>query len=262
MQTTNVEPTSPSSPQNSSSVLSSSGIDQTQLFKFVGGLAVLAIAGGGIYSAVKSRHVSQAEKANNALYQAKKSVEKDLLAFGATVPEIKTEMEKAPKEVAKIQAVMEKLSTGTIAIDVPVVYSQSFKALQKVAEDFPGTRAAFESLMGIADLYTQAQKPADAAPWYEKAIKSAPGRMDEAMAWIGLGYAYENSKKYKEAVDAFERSILKGDPVVKGDVLLAIARCHELSKDTAKAKSTYDKILTDLPNTEYAKSAEYFKKQL
>jgi TolA-binding protein len=82
------------------------------------------------------------------------------------------------------------------------------------------------------------------------------------MAYQSLGYSLENEGKTSEALSAYDKSAGYAEGSLKGDSLLAVARCHEAMKDSAKARSTYDQILSQLPNTDAAKTAEALKAKL
>ena len=101
-----------------------------------------------------------------------------------------------------------------------------------------------------------------ALPWYEKASDSAPDSFEKALAFSSLGYVHESLGKPTEALQSFQKALNLGEGSLKGDLLMGVARSYEAVHDSANARSTYDKILTELPNTEYAKSAELFKDQL
>jgi len=60
----------------------------------------------------------------------------------------------------------------------------------------------------------------------------------------------------------FAKALELGEGSLKGDLLMAIARCQETLHDSSKARSIYDRILSELPNTEYAKAADINKAQL
>ena len=101
-----------------------------------------------------------------------------------------------------------------------------------------------------------------AQPWYQKAADTAKGKFEKSLSLSALGYSFENLGKHANAIESFQKALDLGENSLKGDLLLALARCYGSIHDVAKARSTYDRVLSDLPNTEYAKNAELYKNQL
>jgi TolA-binding protein len=140
--------------------------------------------------------------------------------------------------------------------DVDAKFPETLKAYKAVVDQYPGTRAAFESLLAIGSLYSNHGEPAKAVDPLKKATESAPGSADRAEAFYSLGYALEGSGKYSDAVQAYQNAMSAGEPVAKADLLLAVARNQDLMGDKAKAGATYDQIIKDYPNSDQAHTAE------
>ena len=116
--------------------------------------------------------------------------------------------------------------------------------------------------MALGQLYAQHGQPEKATPWFQKGLDAASNSFDKAMAQAALGYINEKIGKHSDALALFEKALNQGEATLKGDLLMAIARCHEGLKDGAKARATYDQIIKQLPNTEYAKNAQLYKDML
>ena len=147
-------------------------------------------------------------------------------------------------------------------MDVDTHYPEAVKKLKAVDQDFTKTRPAFEARLKLGNLYFNHGNFEKALPWFQKAVDTAPAKLEKALALSAVGYTYENLGKGNTAIQSFQKAIDLGESSVKGELLIAIARCYEEIHDTAKARSTYDQILSELPNTEYAKNAEVYKSQL
>jgi tetratricopeptide (TPR) repeat protein len=113
--------------------------------------------------------------------------------------------------------------------------------------------------MKLGTLYFDHGDFAKALPWFEKAAQSASGSFERALALSSVAYTQENLGKPSDAVQTYQKALNLGEGGLKGDLLLGMARSYEALQDTAKARSSYDQILKDLPGTEYAKSAELYK---
>ena len=114
----------------------------------------------------------------------------------------------------------------------------------------------------------------------DKQEKNARQILDRAMKlentmpeyWLELGgfltrlYVKGDSaiapEDLKKMNAVFQKALELGEGSLKGDLLMAIARCQETLHDSSKARSIYDRILSELPNTEYAKAADINKAQL
>ena len=147
-------------------------------------------------------------------------------------------------------------------LDVAVQFPETLKKYTGVIENFKGARAAHDATMSLADLYFIHGNPSVAATYYLNATKSASSGLEKALSFSGLGYSLENAGNPKDALSNFEKALNLGEAGIKGDVLLAIARCYEALHDTTHARSTYDQILSQMPDTDAAKTAELRKAKL
>lgn len=145
--------------------------------------------------------------------------------------------------------------------DVAAKMPGSVKAYQAVITQFPGTRAAYDAQMALGHLYLQHGQAAPAEELFGKATQASPRGVERALSFLALGYAQEATGKLKESIDAFTTALNTGEDVAKGDSLMGIARAYEGLHDLANARTTYDKVIAQLPNTEYARNAELYKAQ-
>lgn len=152
---------------------------------------------------------------------------------------------------------------------------QSEVALQAVVEKFSGTLSAHEATLTLAGQYLHNGQLEKAISWYEKATASASGVFEKILAFGALGYAYEDGGKYSDAIKSFEKAMQlnagkkeNGDalgPLLTSDYMLAIARCYEAMHDLAKARSTYDQIVSQFPNSpnlSAVRAAEIYRSKL
>jgi len=223
-------------------------------------IAVLILGGAGIL--VSNRKEAKAEEARNALYLAIQAVQADAkrVAEAEPKPAVDPKTAKAAKQAAPIAASPETIEYKKL--DVDAEFARGVQMLRTVAEKYSDSRTVFEARLQLGDLYYRHGQPAKAVSWYQEAAQGAPGLFPKSLAFSSWGYALESSGKPSEAISVYEKAISIGEASLKGDLLLAIARCHGLLNDSAKARSTYDQILSQLPNTEYARQAEALKAKL
>jgi tetratricopeptide (TPR) repeat protein len=225
----------------------------SQWVKALMGIGVIFIV--GVAFAFWMNHRSaQDDTARGALFLAEKSMETELKALLPPPPVLKKGEKASPAALTPDSITFQKF-------DVDSKLPQSVQKLKDVEQKYSKTRAAMQARLKLGGLYFNHGEYEKALNWYQKTLDSASG-FEKAVALSALGYTYENLNKPTDALQAFQKALNMGEVSLKGDLLLAIARSYEASHDSAKARSTYDQILKDLSNTEYAKSAEAFKAQL
>jgi tetratricopeptide (TPR) repeat protein len=223
-------------------------------------ILLVVLVAAAVYVGIRNKKEAKSQAASNALFHAQKSYETEMKAFAATVAPAP-----APTKGAAAPQTPSPESVQFKKTDVDAKFSQSLKDYKTVAEQYPGTRAAYEALLAIGSLYQNHGEPAKAVPFLQQASEQAPGATDKAQAFSSLGYALEGSGKYTDAVQAFQKALGVGDAAqvqMKGDLLLSVARNEELAGDKAKARETYDQIIKQLPDSEQAHQAEYLKARL
>jgi len=212
-------------------------------------LALIVIA--AVFVGIRNQKEEKSQAASNALFHAQRSYENEMKAYAASVAPPKTPAPSPDSALFK-------------KTDVEAKFPETIKGYQAVVDQYPGTRAAFESLLAMGALYSNHGEPQKAVSWLQKASDMAPSSNDRAEASFALGYALEGSGKYTDAIQAYEKAMSAtsaGAPVAKGDLLLAIARNQELSGDKVKARETYDQIIKQFPNSDQAHAAESLKAQ-
>jgi tetratricopeptide (TPR) repeat protein len=222
----------------------------------IGACFVLGLA-GAYYLSYRE---SQAQVTNNLLYLAKKSIEVELSAL----PGQKEASQDGSKEGA--QGAFKDVSKESISfkkLDIDAQIPKSVQKLKELEQAYPSSRAAYESRLILGALYYDHGDYAKALPWYEKAVQSAPKGLEKALSLISLGHTQANLDKQKEAIQSYQKGVELGEgDSIKGEALLGMARSYEALQDTARARSVYDQIISELSNTEYQQAAEIFKSQL
>lgn len=220
--------------------------DNSKTILTIVGVIALVAVGAGIYF---NKRDAKQMVANNALYQATSQLEKRLI-------ELRNKATPAdPKAKVKTEV------TQPVKINVDADLAANIQALEKVSKDHSGTVAGNEALLAIGDLYFQYGAPAKAYEWYTKAYEANKSGREGYLAQYSLGYAKEAMGDLDGALKHFESatSLGKKDLGLNADILMAQARVLQKKNETAKAQELYQKIMTQFPNSEYAKRAAYFK---
>lgn len=226
-------------------------------------IALVVLSAAGIF--MVSQREAKSESARGALFNAQKTLEKELKAIAAAQAPAAPAKDSAkeskdaktpPATTPGIETVLYK------KLDVDTQLKESVSQLKLVEEKYPSSRAAYEARLTLGNLYRDHGSVAQSEPWYRKALDSAPNAFERTVASLALGHALEDQSKHKDAIQAFEKNLKQAPESLKGEVLLSIARNHEQLHDTAKARSTYDQIISQMPTSEHARTAEALKAQL
>lgn len=214
----------------------------------------ILLAVGLLAATLMNRREVTSGKARNDFFLAQKELESALKAL-APAPVTPPAGSKATTPASPALPLFEKMDVNA-KLGVPV------KKLESVTVEYPKTRSAQEARILLGHLYMSHGEASHAVQWFEKAVDSASTPFEKAMALMALGSSHESAGQLKESQQAYERALNLGEASMKGDILLALGRTFEGLKDAAKARSTYDQIISQLPNTEHAKYAEIFKSKL
>jgi tetratricopeptide (TPR) repeat protein len=133
-----------------------------------------------------------------------------------------------------------------------VVSQQALELFKSVVGNYPKTKTGAASLYYSGNCSLTLNNYDEAIEYYNQFL----GKSDKsfvylrALAYEGLGYAYEGKGEFTKAIEWFEKQKNEGKGVDISVALLNIARCQELSGDNAAACKSY----TDFEN-EYTSSS-------
>lgn len=216
--------------------------------------ALLAV--GLALSFWSNQRQAQVTEAKNALFDVMKALDKDSAALAPKAPEApKAEAGKAPAQPNPADAI------EFAKLDVDAKFGATIEKVKTLDQKFPSTRAAYEARLLLGKLYFDHQDAAKAMPWLQKAVESAPNKLEKTMALATLGYAQERAGDMKAAAETFEKAYQQGEAAVRGDVMLSQGRVALALNDKAKARSIYDQVILQFPNTDLAKIAEQQRAQ-
>jgi tetratricopeptide (TPR) repeat protein len=235
-------------------------------------LAIVVVLGAAGAAIVMNHKAVETDQGRNALFSARKDLDQELKKLAeAKAPAVKTaanldnKAQKSAKSPAdKGETKAPEVSADAVLFDrfdVDATLGNSVKEVEAVSVAFPHTRPAYEAMMVLGKLYLDHGQPEKALTWFQKATDNSSS-LDKALAWSSVGYAQENLSKYKEAIAAYDQALNQGEPVIKGDLMMGKARSYQAIPDLNQARATYDQIISQLPNTEYSKTAESLKARL
>ncbi len=152
---------------------------------------------------------------------------------------------------------------------------KKFPELKGVYSKYNLSRPTFFAAVAVADhAYDDAKKEvakpngdatkssAESVEWYTNALKfSGLGPNEKQLLLINRGGANEIAKKYDEALTDY-RSATDITGYGKGLAMLGTARVYELKNEIPKAVEMYNKVSSDLADTEFAKTAKNLLRRL
>lgn len=197
------------------------------------------------------------ESAKDALFLAHQSLSTEIEALEKELKPLSP-----PKKDGDPSQEPEEFDEGVAAfalVDVDTKFAKSLTELKNVASAFAGTRAAFEAKLTIANLYADHGAPAPASDWYTQAFAGALTPFEKSSIQHLKGIALENQGKHEEALLSYQDALAIGYAALKSEIELAIARTQVLLGRTGDAQQTYDRIISEHPNTPNARTAEILR---
>ncbi len=131
------------------------------------------------------------------------------------------------------------------------------QALEKVASELGKSVAAHDGYMTLGNTFYDRGSFEKAADYFVKAANVANVKSLETAALMQAAYAYENAKKYAQAVLQLNKILeVTETKVFRPEALLALARNYELQGDKARALENYEKFRKEFPNVPSVKNVD------
>jgi|SaaInl8_200m_RNA_FD_contig_41_2137735_length_1448_multi_5_in_0_out_0_2 tetratricopeptide (TPR) repeat protein len=125
---------------------------------------------------------------------------------------------------------------------------------EHILDQYSGKKAADIAGVLYADICYNAQDFDRAIKLYKNAVDNFDGNgFYRNMALSGLGYACEEKKDYKAALSYFQQLKDSGDNFMKYDALVKLGEIYSITGKTYKRDKIFDKIISDYPDSSYAK---------
>jgi len=128
---------------------------------------------------------------------------------------------------------------------------------RKVTSSFGGTDAAGVAGLYIASFDSGRGNYAEARKLLEKFVNDKP----DHLLWVGARYSlYQlriESGESQQVANELNQEIVKSDPVLPTDTLLALlAHAYDAQGKADKTKEAYRRIVTEFPDSPYALEAQ------
>ena len=133
----------------------------------------------------------------------------------------------------------------------PDARAKAIAALEAVLADHPRLSGAAQAAYQLGNLRYATGEYAQARGAYEVALAKGASASLRALSGLGIGYTWEAEKNYASAATAYEAAVkaMRPKTFLYEDALMALARVQELGGKPAAAVETYQRLLTEVPDT-------------
>ena len=130
---------------------------------------------------------------------------------------------------------------------------QQIKSLKAVTGDLPGTGGSDKAWVSLGHLYFQKKDFPQAIQAYQTALNGNRFPQDfQMLIRENLAYALEEKGDLKGAAALFTQILNGGDPLLKENAHLNLARVYLKMRQPQEAKTTLQNFLKAYPNSNYA----------
>lgn len=131
-------------------------------------------------------------------------------------------------------------------------------ALEKVRADHKGTTASHLAALRLGRWNVAKGDLPKAEALYREALSEIRGRDSQifvSMVSEALGVVLENQERWDDALKAYESGLSAEDKTLRPLLLLSKARVLSNQKKVDEAKSVYDSVVQEYPNSSYSQQA-------
>ncbi len=143
-------------------------------------------------------------------------------------------------------------------------YQNALPLLTNLVEKYGSTESGNMGFLYLADSFFENNDYENAKINYKKFASVFKG--DEhilSAAYGGIAACDEQSKKYQEAAQQYQKTVKKfPDSIFAANYLLRAARCYSLANMPEEAKKVYDELVKDYPDAQEKNEAIMLKAML
>jgi tetratricopeptide (TPR) repeat protein len=143
----------------------------------------------------------------------------------------------------------------------PTVNARAEAALEKfmqVANQYPSASAGIAARYYAASALSMLGRPSEAVTRYQEVVDRAGAKnFYGRMAQLGVIEAQVQSKQYDQAIAKAEALANASDETLPRDaMLMELGRAYAAAGKKAEAKQTFDKVVTEFPDSSFADEAK------
>jgi tetratricopeptide (TPR) repeat protein len=133
----------------------------------------------------------------------------------------------------------------------PAEYKKALEGFEEVTKTYSRTSSAQYSLLYKGGIHLRLGEFDEAINAYEVFLKKKAGkeRLNQLLAFEGLGYAHEGKKEYEKAIKAYMEILKLGEKYHWAGAHLNLARCYEKLGKKDEALENYRTFLKVSPKS-------------
>ncbi|MBN1352185.1 tetratricopeptide repeat protein [candidate division KSB1 bacterium] len=137
-------------------------------------------------------------------------------------------------------------------------YMAAMDSLKILIELYDGAQSTGKGVFYLANLYFQNEDYESAQKYYEQYLGDYKDDANFASsALAGMAACYEGKKNFKKAAELYEKAVKKYSQAFdNANKLMNAARCYILAGNKEKARTLYQQIIEDYPNSGLKNEAE------
>ncbi|MCL0046056.1 tetratricopeptide repeat protein [Nitrospinaceae bacterium] len=125
---------------------------------------------------------------------------------------------------------------------------EKIKQIGIILEEFSEGPQKQRALLVLADEYFNEASYDKAIDFYQNILNGSPSSLHHHFANMGIAYSLEGKKDYKNAINAYKRTIQYSNEYPLFDLYVGLARCYELNKEKNEALLTLRGMQNKFPS--------------
>jgi len=151
-----------------------------------------------------------------------------------------------------------RLELANMNIDVAI------DSLERLVTEYDGTKSAGTGCFYLANSYFLKKNYDSAQKYYEKYLSSYEDNLILASsAMSGVAACFEEKEEYRQAAEMYQKTVRKYPNVFNvAEKLMNAARCYRLAGVKEEARTIYQQIIDEYPNSGFKNDADIYLSQL
>jgi len=160
------------------------------------------------------------------------------------------------KAFVLMQQGINKYKTLSQTIGPAKAYQEVNADFEFILEKYPGKQGGKLARVSYADICYQAGEFDKAISLYRQSLKDTVNQQPmKYLVLSGLAYSYAARQEYQEAATYFQKIASEPESIMKDESLFNLGRIYHALGNPEKSKESYEKIISDHPESIYIELA-------